>query len=68
MEKIKSFDCARGIIGILDTACYPCRYYVGFIHEVKGAGWFPNCNDTHLFHRTLTQAENEFDRMKANRL
>jgi len=39
-------------VGILDTPCYPARYYAGVIFN----DW-PARNDTSLFHRTLQEAE-----------
>ena len=42
--------------GILDTPCFPARYYAGQFREVPGLGLINGSNETYKFHRTLEAA------------
>lgn len=48
---------------ILDTPCFPARYYVGFVNLHK-EGYVPADNSFHRFHRTLEEAEVHFNQEK----
>ena len=51
-------------IGILDTPCYPARYYAGYIRRVMCNEWVPADNSTHLFYRTLGDAKAAYAKVK----
>lgn len=49
-----------GTIAILDTPCFPARYYAGFVIRGADGDYTPENNSTELFHRTLEEAEEGF--------
>lgn len=50
------------LVGILDTPCFPARYYVGYIKLGKD-GYYPLDNATYLFHQTLEKARLALDKL-----
>jgi len=51
-----------GTVAILDTPCFPARYYAGFVIRGANGEYTPENNSTELFHRTLEEAEVGFKR------
>jgi hypothetical protein len=49
----------RLLVGVLDTPCFPARYYGGLIRQDVHGHYFPECNDTFLFHRTEEEARKD---------
>jgi hypothetical protein len=46
---------AGNLIAILDTPCFPCRYYAGKVYMTR-EGFVPADNATNNFHRTIEEA------------
>ena len=46
-------------VGVLDTPCFPARYYVGYVFQEREE-WIPADNETHNFYKTLEEAETAF--------
>lgn len=49
--------------GIIETPCWPCRYYAGPIRQDRDGNWYGTDNSTHLFHRTMKEATAAYERM-----
>lgn len=43
-------------LGVLDTPCFPYRYYGGYVRRTKAGEWFTATNATRNFHRTVEEA------------
>lgn len=57
-----------GKLGIIHTSDYPNCFYVGDFFYGPDLEPFPCYGSTHLYHRTLEEAEREFRAQAANRL
>lgn len=54
VETIRDFR-----IGILDTPCFPARFYAGYLQD----GFWPLDNSTENFFRTLDEAILQLDKL-----
>jgi len=57
-NNVLRLDCRKGYLwyAILDTPCFPARYYAGPVQRFRSGEWLTGNNDTSNFHRDLVSA------------
>jgi hypothetical protein len=52
----------KNIVAVLDTPCYPARYYAGYVYYMNN-GYIPANNATCNFFRKLEDAYDRFNKV-----